>query len=76
MKTNKRLSARQETVLLSRSIAKPCPFCMALADIRAWHDPGSRLVACSNDECHVAPSAYGRTRKQALTRWNQRGSCQ
>lgn len=53
--------------------ALPCPFCGGPAEIQLWHGggPQKRLISCS-DDCAVAPSVTGETRKVALTLWNTR----
>ena len=54
-----------------------CPFCGRRPTIEPWHGgrKTKRMITCSAeyaDECPVAPSVTGETRKLALAAWNTR----
>ena len=64
----------RDEVELSRSEAKPCPFCGAQPTIMPWHGggPRKRRVNCGNEDCTISPAVAESTRKRALEIWNTR----
>lgn len=58
---------------------KPCPWCGEVPDDKAsWAlDPKTPpsekfMLGCHNPRCPVRPTAYARTAKAAIRRWNTR----
>lgn len=55
-----------------KRVPEPCPFCGHEPTIKMGWD-GSCTVMCTNaDECFVLPFVDGRTREEALDRWDTR----
>lgn len=52
-------------------VPEPCPFCGHEPAVKESWD-GSSLVMCYADECFAKPFVRGRTREEALDRWDTR----
>ena len=51
-----------------------CPFCGTNAVVERWHGGPKRKhrVGCDNDACPALPGVTGKTRAEAVQRWNTR----
>lgn len=60
---------------MSAEKPKPCPFCgSSEIDVEPWHGGGihKHRVGCANEFCDAAPSVTGKSKPDAIRRWNTR----
>jgi len=60
-----------KTAVLSRSEAKPCPWCGEQPSM--WRGVGAwRIIGCDNADCEANPQVSGNTKSRVLDAWNKR----
>lgn len=55
--------------------SKPCPFCGMLPEYRKDFPTGKlHTISCENEECKIHPYALGKSKNEAIEKWNHRAN--